>query len=128
MAQVKYVDVVEYVRGALSKPVKNGQHKHGKYVIGTHRTAATTNPNCTRLYVSDKDRYTRTTAISNHERAIRLRFKTVAQMVIERKDDLSKVSQDQAAFMAQKDLANGKKTLKAYYWYVCGQEYDSQNG
>ena len=23
--------------------------------------------------------------------------------------------------------ANGKKTMKAYLWYVCGQEYDSQN-
>ena len=49
-------------------------------------------------------------------------------MVIERKEDLTKVTQDQAAFLAQKDLANGKKTMKAYLWYICGQEYDSEQG
>ena len=49
-------------------------------------------------------------------------------MVIERKEDLTKVTTDQAAFLAQKDSANGKKTMKAYLWYVCGQEYDQQNG
>ena len=119
---------IEYIQGALKRPKKQDGHNHGNYLVATHRKAATTSKDCQRLYTFDADRYTRTTAISNHERAIRLRFKTVAQMVNERKDDLSKVSQDQAAFMAQKDLANGKKTLKAYYWMVCGQEYDQQNG
>ena len=47
-------------------------------------------------------------------------------MVNERKEDLTKVTQDQAAFLAQKDLANGKKTMKAYLWSVCGAEYDAQ--
>ena len=119
---------IEYIQGALKRPKKQDGHNHGNYLVATHRKAATTSKDCQRLYTFDADRYTRTTAISNHERAIRLRFKTVAQMVNERKDDLSKVSQDQAAFMAQKDLANGKKTLKAYYWYICGQEYDQTNG
>ena len=119
---------IEYIQGALKRPKKQDGHNHGNYLVATHRQAATTSKDCQRLYTFDADRYTRTTAISNHERAIRLRFKTVAQMVNERKDDLSKVSQDQAAFMAQKDLANGKKTLKAYYWYICGQEYDQTNG
>ena len=26
--------------------------------------------------------------------------------------------------LAQRDLANGKKTMNAYLWKVCGQEYD----
>lgn len=125
MAKVVWSNGIDYVSRALNK-VKKGQHDHEKMLVGTHRTAATTNKHCNNIYLRAKP--TRTTPISNHERAIRLRFKTVAQMVNERKDDLSKVSQDQAAFMAQKDLANGKKTLKAYYWYICGQEYDQQNG
>ena len=125
MAKVVWSNGIDYVSGALNK-VKKGQHDHEKMLVGTHRVAATTSKHCNRLYLREKPK--RTTPISNHERAIRLRFKTVAQMVNERKDDLSKVSQDQAAFMAQKDLANGKKTLKAYYWYICGQEYDSQQG
>jgi len=128
MAVVKYAEAIEYVSGAMSKPVVKSGHKHGKYVIGTHRKAATENPNCTRLYIAGQDRYERTTPLSNHERAIRLRFTTVAAMVNERKEDLTKVTQDQAAFLAQKDTAGGKKTMKAYLWYVCGQEYDSQQG
>ena len=128
MALVKYANGIEYVRGAMSKPVKKAGHKHGTYLIGTHRVAATENPNCVRIYVAGQDRYDRTTPLTNHERAIRLRFKTVAQMVIERKEDLTKVTQDQAAFLAQKDLANGKKTMKAYLWKVCGEEYDQEQG
>ena len=45
-----------------------------------------------------------------------------------RAKDLNKMTQDQAAFAAQKDLANGKKTMKAYLWKVCGAEYDQQHG
>ena len=33
----------------------------------------------------------------------------------------------EAAVLAQKDSANGKKTMKAYLWMVCGAEYDAQN-
>ena len=126
MGKVTWSPGIDTVSGALAKAKKKDGHSCGDYVIGTHRVAETTSKDCNRLYLRKKP--TRSTPISNHERAIRLRFKTVAQMVIERKDDLSKVSADQAAFMAQKDLANGKKTLKAYYWYICGQEYDAQQG
>ena len=34
----------------------------------------------------------------------------------------------QQAFAEQKDLANGRKTFKAYLWQVCGDEYDAQHG
>jgi len=119
---------IEYIQGALKRPKKQDGHNHGNYLVATHRTAATTSPDCQRLYSFDADRYKRSTPLSNHERAIRLRFTTVAAMVAERKEDLTKVTQDQAAFLAQKDTAGGKKTMKAYLWYVCGQEYDSQQG
>ena len=52
------------------------------------------------------------------------RVLTAGAMVAARKDDLSKVTQDQIDFLAQKDLANGKKTMNAYLWKVCGLEYD----
>ena len=126
MAKVEWSAGIDHVSGALSKPGSSPQHSCQKMLLGTHRVAATTSSECNRLYLRKKPK--RSTPLTNHERAIRLRFKTVAQMVIERKEDLTKVTQDQAAFLAQKDLANGKKTMKAYLWYVCGEEYDSQNG
>ena len=35
---------------------------------------------------------------------------------------------DEAAFMAQKNLAGGKQTLKAWYWMVEGAAYDQEHG
>ena len=72
--------------------------------------------------------YERTTPLSQDEAAARLRFSTVSAMIKQRKGDLTKIAADQAAFMAQKDLPNGKKTLKAYYWLICGDEYDENLG
>ena len=129
MAIARPVALYETVSGALTKIDKKSQHADDqKMILATHRTAATTSKHCSRVYIRTLKNVTRTTPLTNHERAIRLRFKTVAQMVIERKEDLTKVTQDQAAFLAQKDLANGKKTMKAYLWYVCGQEYDQEQG
>ena len=119
---------IEYIQGALKRPKKQDGHNHGNYLVATHRTAATTNPNCQRLYTFDADRYKRSTPVTTKEVNIRNRFRAVAAMVIERKEDLTKVTTDQAAFLAQKDLADGKKTMKAYLWMVCGQEYDAQQG
>ena len=129
MAIARPVALYETVSGALTKIDKKSQHADDqKMILATHRTAATTSKHCSRVYIRTVKNITRTTPLTNHERAIRLRFKTVAQMVIERKEDLTKVTQDQAAFLAQKDLANGKKTMKAYLWYICGQEYDQEQG
>ena len=129
MAIARPVALYETVSGALTKIDKKSQHADDqKMILATHRTAATTSKHCSRVYIRTLKNVTRTTPLTNHERAIRLRFKTVAQMVIERKEDLTKVTQDQAAFLAQKDLANGKKTMKAYLWYICGQEYDQEQG
>ena len=91
-------------------------------LLGTHRVAPTENNQCNRLYLRKKVK--RTTPISADEAAARLRFSTVAAMVKQRKGDLTKIVADQAAFLEQKDLAGGKKTLKAYYWKICGEAYD----
>jgi hypothetical protein len=52
----------------------------------------------------------------------------VSAAVKVRAKDLMQISDDQAAFLAQKDTAGGKKTMKAYLWKVCGDEYDAQHG
>ena len=91
----------------------------------THRTAATTNPNCQRIYSFPADRYKRTTPVSANEQRARIRFTAVAAAVKERKGDLIQINDDQEAFIAQRDLAGGKKTMKAYLWKVCGDEYDA---
>ena len=128
MGKVKYATGIDYVQGSLAKPkVKNG-HSCGTYLTGTHRTAATTSPDCTRLYIREADTYKRTTPVSANEIAIRERFAAVSHMVSVRKKDLSKITADQAAFLAQKDLPGGKKTMLSWYWMVCSAEYDNQQG
>ena len=90
-----------------------------------HQTAATTNPNCNRLFLRKK--VVRSTPVTNDEIAARSRFAAVTQAVALRRKDLSKISRDQIDFLAQKDLADGKKTLKAWYWMVEGQAYDAEH-
>ena len=126
MANVDWSAGIDSVSGALAKPSKHGQHSCTKMLLGTHRTAATTNDNCTRLYIRKKVK--RKTALSARELEIRGRFTAVAAAVRVRAKDLMQISADQAAFLAQKDLADGKRTMKAYLWYVCGQEWDQQHG
>ena len=69
----------------------------------------------------------RSTQPSTKELKARERFTAVAAMVRARKIDLSKIVTDQEAFLAQKDSATGAKTMKAYLWRVCGQEYDTNH-
>ena len=126
MGVVKYSPGIEFVKGSLAKPKKKEGHNHGDYLIGTHREAETTNPNCTRLFIRKADTYVRTTLPSENELAARLRFATVSAAVKARSKNLSTLSTDQAAYLAQKDQPNGKKTWKAYLWKVCGEAYDEQ--
>ena len=125
MAKVVWMSGIEYVSGALCKCGKKGQHTHDKMLLATHRRAATTNPNCNRLYV--REQITRSTVPSTRELYARVRFAAVAEMVRQRSMDLSKISQDQQAFLAQRNNPYGKKTMKSWYWKVCGQEYDAQH-
>ena len=110
MGKVTYAPGIQYVNGALAKPKKQNGHKHGDYLIGTHRTAPTESNECTRIYIRKADR-----------------FAAVAAMVKARKGDLSQISADQDNFLAQKDTAGGKKTMRAYLWKVCGEQYDAQH-
>ena len=126
MAKVEWSAGIDHVSGALSKPSKSGQHSCTKMLLGTHRVAATESKDCNRLYLRRK--VERSTPLTNREVAVRARFTAVRAMVATRAADLSKQLADQQAFMAQKDQPGGKKTLKDYYWSICGAEYDQQHG
>ena len=128
MGKVKYATGIDYVSGALSKPKVKDGHSCGTYLIGTHRTKATENPNCTRLYIKDADTYKRSTPVGEDEMAARVRFVAVSAAVRARAKDLQHITTDQQAFIAQKDQPYGRKTLKAYLWKVCGEAYDAQQG
>ena len=122
MAKVEWSAGIDSVSGALSKPGKNGQHTCAKMLLGTHRIAATENPNCNRLYLRKKVK--RSTPLTSKELDVRARFTAVAAAVKARKSDLNSITQDQINFAAQKDTAGGKKTMRAYLWKVCGDAYD----
>ena len=129
MAKADYADLVKTVSGALTKINKKSQHAADmKMVLATHRVAETTNPNCSRIYIRGLSSITRTTPLSSRELEIRGRFSAVAAAVRTRSKDLMSISSDQAAFLAQKDQPNGKKTMKAYLWKVCGDAWDAQHG
>ena len=127
MGKVKYATGIDHVSGSLAKPKVKDGHSCGSYLIGTHRVAPTTNPNCTRLFIREADTYKRTTPVTALETKARSRFAAVSLAVKERAVDLSKMSADQLAFAAQKDLADGKKTMRAYLWKICGEAYDQEH-
>ena len=126
MAIVKYSNGIEYAKGALAKPKKTEGHTHGSYLIGTHREAPTTNPNCTRAYIKEADAYKRSTPVTAQEQVVRARFTAISKLVKARKADLSLVASDLEAFNAQKET--GYKTMKQYLWNVCAAQYDQNNG
>ena len=123
MAKVEWSAGIDSVSGALAKPGNNPQHSCQKMLLGTHRTAATTNPNCNRLFL--RKQVKRSTLPSSNELDARERFTAVAQAVSLRRKDLTKITTDQIAFRAQRDLPGGKKTMKSYLWKLEGETYDA---
>ena len=120
MASVVFSAGIDSVSGALSKPKKGGQHSCEKMLLATHREAATTSNKCNRLYLRKEIK--RSTPVKETEILARVRFATVAAAVNTRLHDVSKQAADIAAWRAQKDLAGGQPTLKAYIW---AQELDT---
>ena len=125
MGKVTYSPGIQFVQGAMSKPKKVDGHSHGDYLIGTHRTAPTENPNCTRLYIRKGGTYDRTSAPSAYELQLRSRFSQAVTATQARMKNLSTLEADRAAFNEQKDLAGGKKT---FYAYIFKLEYDKLRG
>ena len=127
MAIVKWAKGIDYVSGLLNKRPKKGtpHSEHSNALLATHRVAATTNPDCTRIYMVGE--YNRTTPVGAREAQARTRFAAVARAVKDRAVDLMQMTTDQANFLAQKDQAGGKKTYKAYLWKICGDAYDAEH-
>ena len=125
MANVTWSTGIDHVSGALSKPSKKGQHSCKKMLLATHRTAATTNNQCNRVYLRDK--VVRTTPVLADEMARRVRFATVGAAVAARKKDLSKVTTDTENFLAQRNEPGGKTTMKSYLWSLELAAYDAQH-
>ena len=107
MGKVVFEDPVHHISGKIAKKFRTIYYY--KPATGLKYTSV---------------RSDRTTPLKPKEVAIRQRFQAVRAMVAARKEDLTKVTQDKIDFLAQKDLANGKRTMKAYLWLVCGREYD----
>jgi len=123
MAKVEWSAGIDSVSGALSKPGKTGQHSCNKMLLGTHRTAATTNPDCNRLFLRKKVK--RSTPVSSDEQVARTRFGAIGSAVAARRKNLTYVATDIANFNAQKDT--GYKTMRQYLWHLCAAQYDQQN-
>ena len=125
MAKVEWSAGIDTVSGALAKPGKNPQHSCQKMLLGTHRVAETTSNDCNRLYLRRKVQ--RKSALSQTEKANRIRFKTVAAAVAERRQDLSRMTTDQENFLAQRNEPNGKRTMKSYLWSLELATYDANH-
>jgi len=128
MAKGKVVALYETLSGALTKINKKSQHvEDQRMILATHRVAETTSKGCNRVYIRTVENITRKTPFSNDERAAQGRFGVVAAAVAARAKDLSKVTTDQQNFLAQKDLPNGKKTMKSYLWSLELAAYDEEH-
>ena len=127
MALIKWAKGIDYVSGLLSKRPKKGEmhSDHQNTLLATHRVAPTLNPNCTRIYMVGE--YNRSTLPDQDELNRRTKFAAVSRAVAARRQNLGTIAADQAAFVAQKDQPDGKKTFTAYLWKVCGAAYDQQN-
>ena len=95
-------------------------------LLATHRKAATTSPDCSRLYLRGIESVTRSTPVSSDETLARTRFGAIGRAVQLRKKNLSLVATDVANFKAQKET--GYKTFQQYLWHLCADEYDQSNG
>ena len=123
MAKVTWAPGISTVSGALSKINKKSPHAADmQMLLATHRKAATTSPDCNRLYLRGLKSVTRSTPVTQDELAARNNFKSVAQAVVARTKNLGTIATDLAAFNAQKDNVNGYKTFRQYLWHVCAAQ------
>lgn len=128
MAKFTAAPLFEVVSGALNKINKKSPHAADqKMVLTTHRKAPTTSKDCSRVYVRGLSSVTRTTPVTAKETQIQTRFKAIAAAVQARLANQSTIAADEAAFKAQKNLANGKTTLRSYLWSLEAASYDAEH-
>ena len=126
MAKFTAAPLFEVVSGALNRINKKSPHAADqKMVLTTHRKAPTTSPDCSRVYLRGLSAVSRTTPVTENEQAVRTKFAAVSAAVNTRIKDSTKIPADTEAFKAQKDLANGKKTMRSYLWSLESSAYDA---
>lgn len=59
------------------------------------------------------------------EAANQRRLAVISELINRRKQDPVLSAQDQAAFLAQRNLPNGKTTLRSYLFALCAKELNS---
>lgn len=130
MAKATYAPMFETVSGALNKINKKSPHAADqKMVLTTHRKAPTTSPDCSRVYLRGLSAVSRSSDFSANEIAVHTKFAAVSAAVNARLKDTTKQAADLAAFNAQKDAANGKKTMRSFLWSLESAAYDeAHNG
>ena len=118
MAKASYAPMFETVSGALNKINKKSPHAQDqKMVLTTHRKAPTTSPDCSRVYLRGLSSVSRTTPVTAKETQVRTKFAAVSAAVNARVKTTSPTyADDYAAFLAQKDAAQGKTTFRSYIW------------
>ena len=128
MAKATYAPMFETVSGALNKIDKKSPHAADqKMVLATYRKAPTTSKDCSRVYLRGLSSVSRSTQPTAKEQTVRTKFAAVSTAVNTRLNDPTKQAADEAAFKAQKDLANGKKTMRSYLWSLEAAAYDQAN-
>ena len=131
MAKASYAPMFETVSGALNKINKKSPHAQDqKMVLTTHRKAPTTSPDCSRVYLRGLSAVSRTTPVTAKETQVRTKFAAVSAAVNTRVKTTSPTyADDYAAFLAQKDVAQGKTTFRSYVWKLESDAYDvAHNG
>jgi len=124
MGKVKWAPGIQSVSGNLApKPKKDDPHRSDKQMLLAMHLKNSANGECARLFIRPFPK--RSTPVKPEEIVARTRFAEVARAVNTRAHDLMQMTQDQAAFLAQKDQPNGKKTMKAYLWSLELAKYDA---
>lgn len=113
---------IEIASGAATKIETKSQHRYdGNMFLFTHRKKETTSLACQRAYYRKINSlpWQGGTYVTPEVKAQRLAFATAAREVAARRQDLSKMTADQEAFLAIYDgvkARGGQITMKSFLW------------
>lgn len=122
MAKTIFAPGIESVSGALTKINLRSSHVLDQnMLLATHRKSETCSLACQRTYFRKANQlpWQNTDFVSPEVLAQRLAFKTNAAAIISRKENMTYLTGDQAAFVALKEElknSNVRITLKSFYW------------
>lgn len=122
MAKILLAAGIEIVSGAVSKIKTKSLHRYDENMfLFTHRKKETTSLACQRAYYRKINSlpWQGNTFVTPEVKAQRLAFKTAAQEVAARRQDLSKMTADQEQFLAilpEVKARGGVMTMRSFLW------------